>query len=151
MPSVRELPPGEEHRAARVLRILRPRFADDAAVVEAVVAQRPAGYRLLGSFPTGDGTDGDETDAVAVAGFREVLSLSWGRTVYVDDLVTAPAHRGEGHATALLGALDAIARVAGCGELHLDSGVGADRQAAHRRYFGHGMRVAAFHFSKPLS
>lgn len=149
MPIVRELRPGEEHRAAGALRVLRPRFADDAAVVDAVVAQRAAGYRLLGSFPVG-GAEETRGPAVAVAGFREVLSLSWGRTVYVDDLVTTPDHRGAGHATALLEALDALARAAGCAELHLDSGVGADRQAAHRRYFGHGMRVAAFHFSKDL-
>ena len=35
----------------------------------------------------------------------------------------------------------------GCGELHLDSGVGADRQDAHRFYFRHGMRITSYHFA----
>lgn len=144
MPTVRELDPGEEHLATSALLELRPHFAGPEALVEAIALQRPAGYRLLGSFAPGD------DQAAAVAGFRLVRMLAWDLSLYVDDLVTRPEHRGAGHATALLRRLDEIGREAGCRELHLDSGVQAERQAAHRRYFGHGMRVASFHFTKPL-
>ena len=39
------------------------------------------------------------------------------------------------------------ARRLGCDELHLDSGVGQDREDAHRFYFSHGMRIASYHFA----
>ncbi|HYF27291.1 MAG TPA: GNAT family N-acetyltransferase [Baekduia sp.] len=141
MSNVRELGPGEEGLAAAALRELRPHLGDPAA---AAAALRPDGYRLLAAFAAG------EEQAAAVAGFRVLRMLAHGTFLYVDDLVTVRAHRGAGHATALLRALDAHAREAGCAALHLDSGVGPERQAAHRRYFGHGMRIASYHFTKPL-
>src|SRR3990172_9982971 len=33
----------------------------------------------------------------AVAGFRYLETLAWGRILYVDDLVAAPAQRSRGH------------------------------------------------------
>jgi GNAT superfamily N-acetyltransferase len=113
-------------------------------VAAAAAAQRPDGYRLLGAFQE------DAVEAVAVAGFRVQTMLVEGRVLYVDDLSTLPAARGRGAATALLQELDRIGRAEECTALHLDSGVVPERQAAHRRYFGHGMRIASFHFSKPL-
>lgn len=80
----------------------------------------------------------------AVAGFRIAESLAWGRFLYVDDLVTDAAHRGEGHGSALLTWLIERAREAGCDELHLDSGV--QRADAHRFYEGHGLTFASHHF-----
>jgi len=47
--------------------------------------------------------------------------------------------------------VDREARRQGCGELHLDSGVGPDRADAHRFYFRHGMRIASYHFARPLA
>lgn len=143
-PLVRELGPGEERLAALALLELRPHLGDAERLAQAIARQRPDGYRLLGAFAEG------EEQAAAAAGFRVVRMLAWGTGLYVDDLVTRPEHRGAGHATALLAALDAEGRRSGCGELHLDSGVQEARQAAHRRYFGHGMRIASYHFSKPL-
>jgi hypothetical protein len=49
-----------------------------------------------------------------------------------------------------MGWLEAEARRTGCDELHLDSGVGPEREAAHRLYFRHGMRIASHHFSRDL-
>ncbi len=34
-----------------------------------------------------------------------------------------------------------------CDALHLDSGVGPERAAAHRLYFASGMRIASYHFT----
>jgi hypothetical protein len=42
--------------------------------------------------------------------------------------------------------LRAEARRLQCDELHLDSGVGPERQDAHRLYFNAGMRIASYHF-----
>ena len=35
-------------------------------------------------------------------------------------------------------------------QLHLDSGLMEERQDAHRFYFRHGLRIAAFHFQREL-
>src|SRR4051794_29792294 len=72
MPEIRELPEGETHRAARALLELRPQRAPADALVAQADAQRPAGYRLAGSFEPG------EEDAAAVAGFRIQENLAWG-------------------------------------------------------------------------
>jgi len=141
---VREIPAGEEASVAAALLELRPHHGDLAGVAAAAAAQRPQGYRLLGAF------EEEASSAVAAAGFRVQTMLVEGRVLYVDDLSTLPGARGRGAATALLRELDRIGRQAGCTALHLDSGVAPERRAAHRRYFGHGMRIASFHFSKPL-
>jgi GNAT superfamily N-acetyltransferase len=143
--TVRELGPGETALAARTLLELRPALGSAEALVRQIdERQRPAGYRLAGAF-----ADGAE-EAAAVAGFRVNEFLAWGRHLYVDDLVTAEAHRGRGHADRLFAWLEAEARREGCAELHLDSGVGEERQDAHRFYFRHGLRIASFHFAREV-
>lgn len=143
--SIRELEAGETALAARALLELRPALASAEALVRQVdERQRPAGYRLAASFEDG------EADAAAVAGFRVSEFLAWGRHLYVDDLVTAADRRGRGHADALFEWLFAEARREDCTQFHLDSGVGPDRQDAHRFYFRHGLRIASFHFAREL-
>jgi hypothetical protein len=39
----------------------------------------------------------------------------------------------------------------GCEELHLDSGVGPEREDAHRFYFRHRMRITSYHFARTLN
>ena len=75
-------------------------------------------------------------------------NLAWGRHLYVDDLSTVPAARGQGHARGLLDWLHVEAARLGCREVHLDSGVGADRTAAHRLYFSAGYRISSHHFAR---
>jgi GNAT superfamily N-acetyltransferase len=144
MPEARELHVDESHRAAAALLELRPRLESVERMTSQIDAQRATGYRVVGSFD-----DGDE-NAAAVAGFRISHNLAWGRFLYVDDLVTRAAMRGRGHADAVMAWVEREARRQGCGELHLDSGVGADRQDAHRFYFRRGMRIASYHFARPL-
>jgi GNAT superfamily N-acetyltransferase len=125
------------------MRALRTRYTDEAEFVRRVdEIQRPEGYRIVGAF------EGDR--CVAVAGFRVVSMLHWGRGLYVDDLSTHPDARRRGYGRALLEWCADEARRLGCDELHLDSGVQAERQDAHRLYFNTGMRIASYHFSKPL-
>ena len=143
--NVRELGPGETALAARTLLELRPGLGSAEALVRQVdERQRPAGYRLVGAFDDG------AASAMAVAGFRINEFLAWGRHLYVDDLVTAAAHRGRGHADRLFAWLEDEARRAGCTQFHLDSGVGEDREDAHRFYFRHGLRISSYHFQREL-
>jgi GNAT superfamily N-acetyltransferase len=123
-----------------VMRQLRPRFDRDA-LVAAVKAQRPEGYRLVGAF------DGERP--VALAGFREMRMLYSGHSLYVDDLVTDEAERGTGVGKRLVEWLIAEARRLECAEFHLDSGV--QRFGAHAFYFGRGMHIAGYHFALALT
>jgi len=140
MPEIREIHEGETLRAARALLELRPHRAPAEALAALADGQRAAGYRLAGSFEPG------EDEAAAVAGFRVQENLAWGRHLYVDDLVTRADRRGRGHGGALMRWLAEEAARAGCEQLHLDSGVGADREDAHRLYFNTGLRISSYHF-----
>lgn len=144
MAEIRELQRGETHRAARALHELRPRLGRLEQLTERADGQRASGYRIVASF------EPDEEDAAAVAGFRVAENLAWGRHLYVDDLSTRAGCRGRGHAGALMRWLAVEACRLGCEELHLDSGVGPDREDAHRLYFNSGLRISAYHFSRAL-
>ena len=144
MPEIRELPEGETHRAARALLELRPQRAPAESLVALADGQRAAGYRVAGSFEPG------EEDAAAVAGFRIQENLAWGRHLYVDDLVTRADRRGRGHGGALMRWLAVQACRAGCEALHLDSGVGPEREDAHRLYFNAGLRISSYHFQRAV-
>ncbi len=144
---ITELLPPHTARGWRAMLELRPHIGDADAFAEHIdTTQRPEGYRLLGSFE-----NDDDDQAAAVAGFRIINHLAWGRALYVDDLSTLPEARGKGHAGALLDHLIAEARSLGCDELHLDSGVGEARWTAHRLYMNHGLTIASHHFARSLA
>ena len=141
---IREIGPGETHLAFTAMRELRTHLSDVSAFARHVdEQQRGHGYRLAGAFD-------DAPVAVAVAGFRVARNLAWGRHVYVDDLSTLPPARRRGYARTLLDWLAEEGRRLGCGELHLDSGVGPQRADAHRLYLNAGLTITSHHFSRPL-
>jgi GNAT superfamily N-acetyltransferase len=145
-----ELLPPDTGRAYDAMRALRPHVGDrDAFVSRVDDLQRPQGYRLVAAFPETDAA-GPSDEAAGVAGFRTGVNLAWGHYLYVDDLSTLPEARGQGHAGRLLAWLHEEARRLGCDEVHLDSGVGEHRLAAHRLYFNHGYRIASHHFSREV-
>jgi GNAT superfamily N-acetyltransferase len=140
---IRELVAGETrlaHEAMRALRSAQQHADEFAQHVDGVL--RPGGYRLIGAFVP------DREQALSVAGFRVADSLAWGRHLYVDDLSTLPEARGHGHGGALLEWLLAEARSLQCGQLHLDSGTGAERFDAHRLYHAHGFSIYSHHFAR---
>jgi GNAT superfamily N-acetyltransferase len=140
-----ELLPPETGRAFEAMRELRPQLTSSEGFVAQVdERQRPGGYRLVASVPDQAGP------AVAVAGFRPGENLAWGRHLYIDDLSTVPAARGQGHAAALLSWIHQEAERLGCRQVHLDSGVGADRVSAHRLYFNNGYRISSHHFGRAV-
>jgi GNAT superfamily N-acetyltransferase len=143
--NIREIPKGVTELAAETMLALRPRWSNPAELTEVIDTQlRPRGYRLVGAFR------GDEGHAVAVAGFREMITLAWGHHLYVDDLSTLPSERGQGHADRLMTWLEEEGRRLGCESLHLDSGVGPDRAPAHRLYMRHKLRISSHHFERYL-
>ena len=142
---IRELGAGENHLAYAAMLELRPKIGSSADFVRTVNdKQRPQGYRLIASF------DEEDEQAAGAAGFRVLDYLAWGHALYCDDLSTREKYRGRGHAGALMDWMVDEARRLGCGEFHLDSGVGPDRTDAHRVYFNKGMRISAHHFSRPV-
>ncbi len=138
-----EIVPPDTAVAFEAMRALRTHYDDEGEFVRRVdEVQRPEGYRLVGAFEDGR--------CVAVAGFRVIHNLAWGDCLYVDDLSTHPDGRRRGHGRALLAWCAAEAERLGCGQLHLDSGVGPEREDAHRLYFNTGLRITSYHFAKPL-
>lgn len=141
---VREVEEGSTQSVAAALLELRPSCGGEAAIVDAVDAQRLEGYRVVGAFEEGSEVAG------AALGFRLGRNLAWGRFVYVDDLSTLPSHRGRGLARALLMWVGDEAGRLGCSAVHLDSGVQAERAAAHGLYFSSGMRISSYHFAREV-
>jgi GNAT superfamily N-acetyltransferase len=118
---------------------LRPHLS--AAEFAARVRQQHAtGYRLAYLAEAGE--------VRAVAGFRYLETLAWGKILYVDDLVAAPVHRSQGHGGRLFDWLVAQAKQNDCSEFHLDSGV--QRFAAHRFYLTRRMDIICHHFALKL-
>lgn len=134
---------GRTYAAFCVLRVGRPVMDSADSFTEWVNAhQRPEGYRIVAAFVP------QTEDAVAAAGFRILHDLSRARFLYVDDLVTLPEYRSQGHADRLFAWLLEEAKRQGCEQFHLDSG--HHRSDAHRFYLKHGMTMNAHHFVIPI-
>lgn len=143
--TVRELVAGDTGLAFEAMRALRAHLSDEDEFVRRVdELQRPQGYRLV-AVVEGDGT------VSAVAGFRVLEMLAYGRVLYVDDLSTLPSARRRGHGRALLEWCAGEAQRTNCAALQLDSNVGPERQDAHRLYFNNGMRISSYHFTRELA
>ena len=122
-----------------VMAELRPHLSGDS-FIERVRQQAREGFRL--AFVEEGG------EVRAVAGYRVSTNLAWGKFLYVDDLVTAAAHRSKGYGGVLLDWLVEEARAAGCDQFHLDSGV--QRFGAHRFYLSKRMDITSHHFAIDL-
>ncbi len=132
----------EQIRACHTVMVqLRPHLADPDVFTRQVLRQMEQGYRLAFTI-TEDG------EAAAVAGYRILESLSWGKYLYVDDLATDTSLRSQGHGQALLSYLKQTALDENCGQLHLDSGV--QRYEAHRFYLRERLLITAHHFAIKL-
>jgi GNAT superfamily N-acetyltransferase len=143
---IQKIAPAETRLAFAAMKELRPQLPTEEAFVRLVdETLRPAGYRLVGAFENG------RTHAAAIAGFHLGSSIPWGHYLYVDDLSTQPEARRRGHARALLDWLVAEGRRLGCDQLHLDSGVGAERIDAHRLYLNSGLYISSYHFARGLA
>jgi GNAT superfamily N-acetyltransferase len=118
---------------------LRTRL-DETEFLATVRRQEAGGYRLAFVEESGQ--------VCAVAGFRILDTLSVGRKLYVDDLVTDESVRSRGHGKDLFDWLVERARRESCRTLELDSGV--QRFGAHRFYLSNRMTLSDHHFSLEL-
>jgi GNAT superfamily N-acetyltransferase len=122
------------------MRQLRPHLTRATFLARVRRQRRAQGYTLICLQEDGEPR--------ALAGYRTADFLAWGRTLYIDDLVTDARHRGRGYGGQLLAWLVARARAADCDEVHLDSGV--QRYAAHRIYHAFRFEIRSHHFSLRL-
>jgi GNAT superfamily N-acetyltransferase len=96
-----------------------------------------AGYEVAALF--------DDGQVRCVAGYRISECLSWGKFLYVDDLVSDPNARSKNYGKQMMDWLLAEAKKNACQELHLDSGV--QRHGAHRFYLRERMDITCYHFA----
>lgn len=120
-----------------VMRQLRPHLTEEGAFVEQVRRQLAEEYHLAYCQ--------DEGTVRAVAGFRFLEFLAWGKVLYIDDLVTDSEARKKGHAGTLLKWVIEQAKKTKCDQVHLDSG--PQRHDAHRLYLNHGFKIIGHHFA----
>ncbi|RYD75770.1 MAG: GNAT family N-acetyltransferase [Verrucomicrobiaceae bacterium] len=128
-------------RCFPVVRELRPHLTEEEFLARVQRQQQQGGYQL--AFLEVD------REVRSVAGFRFLENLAWGRFLYVDDLVTRACDHGSRFGSTLFDWLVQQAKLAGCQELHLDSGV--QRFGAHRFYLHKGMNITSHHFARSLA
>lgn len=124
-----------------VMRELRPLLHSAQAFVERARLQQKQGWWLLAQWNGGAPT--------ALAGYRWLENLVHGRFVYVDDLVTTEAARGQHSGRALLDELERMARAEGARKLVLDTAMANAR--AQRFYIRCGLLATGLHFTKVLA
>ena len=120
-----------------VMKQLRTHLSEQEYVERAKRQQSKGGY-IIAALE-------DEGQVRCVAGYRISECLSWGKFLYVDDLVSDQNARSKNYGKQMMDWLLAEARQNGCQELHLDSGV--QRHAAHRFYLRERMDISCFHFA----
>jgi GNAT superfamily N-acetyltransferase len=127
-------------RCHAVMRELRPHYDEETRFVADVTELMGKGYHL--AYVEYEGV------VRSVTCYRISKNLSWGKHLFVEDLVTREADRSSGFGGQLFDWLVAEARRHACGCLHLDSGV--HRYGAHRFYLLKRMDIIAHHFSLGL-
>jgi len=120
-----------------VMRQLRPHLVEQQAFVEQVQRQLAEGYQLACCR--------EKEKIVAVAGFRFLEFLAWGKVLYIDDLITNSEVRKNGHGGKLLKWIIEQGKQMNCDQVHLDSG--PQRHDAHRLYLNHGFKIIGHHFA----
>ncbi len=107
--------------------------------VQQIQSQMASGYQLAYI---------QDPEVIGVAGFKIDLSLSWGKYLYVADLVVDTKMRSHGYGSALFTWLVTYAKQHNCQQFHLDSGV--QRFAAHRFYLRQKLDITSHHFTLKL-
>lgn len=115
---------------------LRPQLQKEKMLSMVNEMQREEGYTLIYIE--------DDSQVVAIAGFRRMQTLYGGKTIYIDDLSTLPGSRQKGYGSKLLDFIIELARKEKLNSVHLDSG--HTRFDAHRLYLNKGFQISAHHF-----
>jgi GNAT superfamily N-acetyltransferase len=124
----------------KVMNQLRPHLNSEQEFVEQVQRQIQEGYHLAYIEDNGE--------IKALAGFRFLEFLAWGKVIYIDDLVSDTATRRNGYGSKILKWVVNEAKKANCDQVHLDSG--PQRHDAHKLYLNHGFKIIGHHFALDL-
>ncbi|WP_044173966.1 GNAT family N-acetyltransferase [Flectobacillus major] len=124
-------------RCFEVLKALRPHL-DLAQFITLYTQMQQESYQI--AF-----VEEDDNTVLSAIGFRFMTMLYTGKIIYIDDLSTLPASRGQGRASLLLDYVIDLAENNGCNAVHLDSG--HHRHDAHRLYLQKRFKIASHHFS----
>jgi GNAT superfamily N-acetyltransferase len=123
-----------------VMNQLRTHVAEHEYLGRVKRQHESAGYQVAALF--------DDGKVRCVAGYRISECLSWGKFLYVDDLVSDQNARSKNYGKEMMAWLLAEAKSNGCQEFHLDSGV--QRHSAHRFYLRERMDITCFHFAMKI-
>ncbi|WP_298939902.1 GNAT family N-acetyltransferase [uncultured Psychromonas sp.] len=126
----------ELEKVAQILLQLRPQY-DLKDLQAQIERQQETGYQIAYVKK--------EEEILCVAGFVVGEKLAWGKSIYIDDLVTNEASRSTGAGSLLINWLKKYAKEMGCQQLHLDSGV--QRFSAHRFYLRERFDIVSHHFT----
>lgn len=121
----------------KVMHQLRPHLISEEAFVSQVQRQIQEGYHLAYIQ--------DSSQIKALAGFRFLEFLAWGKVIYIDDLIADATTRRNGYGSKILKWVIFEAKKAKCDQVHLDSG--PQRHDAHRLYLNHGFKIIGHHFA----
>ncbi|WP_243387951.1 GNAT family N-acetyltransferase [Bacillus kexueae] len=125
MISIKELKSNEERQLAYpVMNQLRAHLHEEEYLNLVIEAAEKEGYRQFGLF------EGDEI--VAVIGFQPMITLYYGKYLWVCDLVTDSKRRSQGYGEILLSHIHELAIADGYEKIALSSGL--KRTEAHRFY-----------------
>ena len=119
---------------------LRPHLKNKEKFTETVLLQMKDGYKIIAI------KEGDQI--ASCAGYRYMQTLSWGKFIYIDDLITQEKSRGKGYGAKLLQYVINEAKNSGCNQVHLDSGHA--RFDAHKLYLQNGFKITCHHFGLEL-
>lgn len=123
-----------------VMSQLRTHISADEYLVRVKRQAQTGGYQLAAVLVDGQ--------VRCVAGYRISEALCWGRFLYVDDLVSDQNGRSKSYGKEMMAWLAEEAKVNGCQEFHLDSGV--QRHGAHRFYLRERMDITCYHFAMKI-
>jgi len=90
----------------------------------------------------------DDEEVYAVMGYRVLHDFVHGQHLYIDDLVTASAHRSKGLGARLLKHAESIAKESGCKSLRLCTGI--ENELGKKFYEDNGWHLRAVVFKKKL-
>jgi GNAT superfamily N-acetyltransferase len=124
----------------KIMLQLRPHLTSEQAFVSQVQRQIQEGYHL--AYIQDDG------QVKALAGYRFLEFMAWGKVVYIDDLVSDAATRKKGYGSKILKWVINEAKKAKYDQVHLDSG--PQRHDAHRLYLNHSFKIIGHHFALDL-
>jgi ribosomal protein S18 acetylase RimI-like enzyme len=101
--------------AFELMAVLRPHLRREHFTRQVREQRHESGYRLAGGF------DAATRRLLVLAGYKRATTLARGPHLFVDDLVTHPAHRNHGHGKAMLAHLATIAKAMNLEKIWLDS------------------------------